>query len=106
MENLVLNAARERGFPAVVVNPTAFFGSYDSKPTSGTQILMIARRLIPLYITGKANAIDVRDVAVGMILAAERGPLGERYILGNCNTTQKELNALIAPETAGIAPLL
>ncbi len=105
MENLVLDAARERGFPAVVVNPTAFFGPYDSKPTSGTQILMIARRLMPLYIAGKANAIDVRDVAVGMILAAERGRLGERYILGNWNTTQKELNALIAREAGVMAPL-
>jgi len=105
MENMVLDAARERGFPAVVVNPTAFFGPYDSKPTSGTQILMIARRLMPLYIAGKANAIDVRDVAVGMILAAERGRLGERYILGNWNTTQKELNALIAREAGVMAPL-
>src|SRR5438094_2960104 len=104
MEKAVLEAARE-GLPAVVVNPTAFFGPYDSKPTSGTQILMIARRLMPLYIAGKANAIDVRDVAVGMILAAERGRLGERYILGNWNTTQKELNALIAREAGVMAPL-
>ena len=104
MEDLVLDAARI-GLPAVVVNPTAFFGPYDSKPTSGTQIVMIARRLMPLYIAGKANAIDVRDVAVGMILAAERGRLGERYILGNWNTTQKELNALIAREAGVMAPL-
>src|SRR5438445_1844936 len=91
IENLVLDAARERGLPAVVVNPTAFFGPYDSKPTSGTQILMIARRLMPLYIAGKANVIDVRDVAVGMVRAAERGRPGERYILGNWITTQREL---------------
>src|SRR5207245_183155 len=90
MEDLVLDAARI-GFPVVVVNPTAFFGPYDSKPTSGTQILMIARRLMPLYMAGKANAIDVRDVAEGMVRAAERGRPGERYILGNWNTTQKEL---------------
>jgi len=104
MEDLVLDAARD-GLPAVVVNPTAFFGPYDSKPTSGTQILMIARRLMPLYIAGKVNAIDVRDVAVGMVRAAERGRPGERYILGNWNTTQKELNTLIAQVAGVMAPL-
>jgi dihydroflavonol-4-reductase len=104
MEDLVLDAARI-GFPAVVVNPTVFFGPYDSKPTSGTQILMIARRLMPLYMAGKANAIDVRDVAEGMVRAAERGQPGERYILGNWNTTQQELNTLIARVAGVMAPL-
>jgi len=105
MEKDVLEAARG-GLPAVVVNPTAFFGPYDSKPTSGTQILMIAKRLMPGYIQGPVNAIDVRDVAVGLIRAAERGRIGERYILGNWNTTQKELNALIARVAGVMAPLV
>lgn len=100
MEDEVLKASRA-GLPAVVVNPTAFFGPFDSKPTSGTQILMIARRLMPAYIQGPVNVIDVRDVAVGLIRAAERGRVGERYILGNWNTTQKELNELIA-RVAGV----
>jgi dihydroflavonol-4-reductase len=104
MEDLVLDAARI-GFPAVVVNPTVFFGPHDTKPTSGTQILMIARRLMPLYMAGKANAIDVRDVAEGMVRAAERGRPGERYILGNWNTTQQELNTLIARVAGVMAPL-
>ena len=104
MEKAVLDAAKE-GLPAVVVNPTAFYGPYDSKPTSGTQILMIAKRLMPGYIQGPVNAIDVRDVAVGMIRAAERGRAGERYILGNWNTTQKELNELIARVAGVMAPV-
>lgn len=104
MEQAVLDAAKQ-GVPAVVVNPTAFFGPYDSKPTSGTQILLVAKRLMPAYIAGRVNAIDVRDVAVGMIRAAERGRVGERYILGNWNTTQKELNALIARVAGVMAPL-
>jgi dihydroflavonol-4-reductase len=104
MERAVLDAAKA-GVPAVIVNPTAFFGPYDSKPTSGTQILLIAKRLMPAYIAGRVNAIDVRDVAAGMIRAAERGRVGERYILGNWNTTQKELNALIARMAGVMAPL-
>lgn len=105
MEDEILKAARD-GVPAVVVNPTAFFGPYDSKPSSGTQILMVARRQMPAYIDGPINVIDVRDVAEGMIRAAERGRNGERYILGNWNTTQKQLNALIARVAGVMAPLV
>lgn len=104
MEKAVLEAARN-GLPAVVVNPTACFGPYDSKPTSGTQIVMIAKRLMPGYIQGDINAIDVRDVATGMMKAAERGRVGERYILGSWNTTQRELNMLIARVAGVMAPI-
>ncbi len=102
MEDEVLAAAR-KGLPAVVVNPTAFFGPYDQRPTSGSQILMIAKRQMPAYIRGPVNVIDVRDVAAAMIRAAEVGKVGERYIVGNWNTTQKELNQLIA-KVAGVPP--
>jgi dihydroflavonol-4-reductase len=51
------------------------------------------------------NVIDVRDVAVAMIRAAERGRVGERYLVGNWNTTQKELNELIS-EVVGVRPPL
>jgi dihydroflavonol-4-reductase len=105
MEETVLAAAKA-GLPAVVTNPTAFFGPYDSRPSSGMQIVMIATGKMPMYIQGPINAIDVRDVAVGMIRAAERGRIGERYILGNWNTTQQELNAMIARLAGARAPML
>lgn len=95
MEREVIKAAKT-GFPAVIVNPTVLLGPFDSKPTSGKQIVMIAKGMMPGYIDGLVNVIDVRDVASGMICAAERGRIGERYILGNWNTTQKSLNSLIA----------
>ena len=105
MEEAVLRAAEE-GVPAVVVNPGNFFGPYDGRPSSGTLILMIAKHQMLGYIQGPVNVIDVRDVAVGMIRAAIRGRVGERYILGNWNTTQKDLNELIAREAGGKAPLI
>lgn len=104
MEEAVLSAAKA-GIPAVVVNPGNFFGPYDSRPSSGTLILMIAKRQMLGYIQGPVNVIDVRDVAEGMIRAAARGKVGERYILGNWNTTQKDLNELIAREAGVRAPL-
>ena len=103
-----LEAARN-GLPAVVVNPTACFGPYDSKPTSGTQIVMIAKRLMPGYIQGDINAIDVRDVAAGMIKAAERGRVGERYIPWklehDATGTQYVWIARVAGVMAPIAPV-
>ena len=102
MEEKILQASRQ-GIPSVVVIPTEFFGAYDQRPTSGTHILMIAKRQMPVYIPGRANVIDVRDVAIAMIRAAERGRVGERYLVGNWNTTQKELNELIA-EVVGVPP--
>jgi dihydroflavonol-4-reductase len=103
MEEAVLRAAKN-DVPAVVLNPTVFFGPYDSKPTSGTQILMIAKQQMPAYIDGPINVIDVRDVAVAHIRAAERGRIGERYIIGNWNTSQRELNQLIAKVAGMPAP--
>jgi dihydroflavonol-4-reductase len=104
MERAFLDAT-SRGLPTVVLNPTAFYGPYDSKPTSGMQILLIAKRMMPLYVRGSTNVIDVRDVAVGMINAAKKGRIGERYILGNWNTTHQEMNEVIA-RLAGVMPPL
>jgi dihydroflavonol-4-reductase len=104
MEQSMLEAAT-RGLPTVVVNPTVFYGPFDSKPSTGRHILMIAKRMMPAYVQGPVNVIDVRDVAEGMIRAAEVGRVGERYILGNWNTTHQEVNELIA-RVAGVMPPL
>ncbi len=102
MEEKILQSVHQ-GIPAVVVIPTEFFGPYDQQPTSGTHILMVAKERMPVYVPGLVNVIDVRDVAVAMIRAAERGRVGERYLVGNWNTTQKDLNELIAQEV-GVPP--
>ncbi|WNM60687.1 NAD-dependent epimerase/dehydratase family protein [Candidatus Nitrospira neomarina] len=102
MEEKILQSVHQ-GIPAVVVIPTEFFGPYDQQPTSGTHILMLAKGRMPVYVPGRVNVIDVRDVAVAMIRAAERGRVGERYLVGNWNTTQKDLNELISQEV-GVPP--
>lgn len=102
MEEKILQSAQQ-GIPAVVVIPTEFFGPYDQQPTSGRHILMVAKGRMPVYIPGRVNVIDVRDVAVAMILGAERGRVGERYLVGHWNTTQQDLNELIA-YVVGVAP--
>ncbi len=94
----------DRGLPLVIVNPTLVIGVRDIKPTpSGALIVDIANRDMPGYIDGATNIIDVADVARGHLLAAEKGRIGERYILGNENVTVGDFFRLVA-ETAGVKP--
>ncbi len=97
----------QNGLPLVIVNPTLVIGVRDIKPTpSGAMIVDIVNRDMPGYIDGAINVIDVEDVARGHLLAAERGRIGERYILGNENITVERFFRLIA-QIAGVrAPRL
>lgn len=80
------------GAPVVVVNPTAPVGPWDVKPTpTGKITLDFLRRRIPAYLATGLNLVDVADVSAGHILAAEKGIIGRRYILGNQNVTLKEM---------------
>jgi dihydroflavonol-4-reductase len=80
------------GFPVVIVNPTAPVGDHDWKPTpTGKIILDFLRNRLPAFIDTGLNLVDVRDVALGHVLAAERGRPGERYILGGENITFQDI---------------
>lgn len=95
-QDLVQGAARAGELDAVIVNPTYMFGPYDARPSSGVLIVELARGRIPVSPTGMQNIVDVRDVARGILLAAEKGRTGELYILGCENVTYDELFERIA----------
>jgi dihydroflavonol-4-reductase len=91
-----------RGVPIVIVNPTFVIGTNDVRPTpSGRMIIDVASGKEQLYMDARTNIIDVDDVARGEILAAQKGRVGERYILGNTNVNIPEFYRLIA-EIAGV----
>ena len=82
-----------KGLPVVIVNPSAPVGPHDVKPTPTGQVIVdFLNRAMPAYLDTGLNYVHVRDVAVGHILAAEKGRVGERYILGHAegNWTLKE----------------
>ncbi len=82
----------ERGLPVVIVNPSTPVGEMDIKPTPTGQIIVdFLNRRMPAYVETGLNVVDVRDVAEGHVLAAEKGRVGERYILGNRDMTLKEI---------------
>ena len=96
-----------KGLPVVIVNPSAPIGPRDVKPTpTGKVIVDFLNREMPAYLDTGLNWAHVRDVAVGHILAAEKGRLGERYILGNAegNWTMKDAFAVLAEITGLPAP--
>lgn len=89
-------AAAAAGLPVVVVNPTAPIGPGDRAPTPPTAMLRLFLRGGPrLILDCTLNLVHVRDVADGMILAAERGAVGERYILGGSDVRLADLAARI-----------
>lgn len=90
----------DQGFPVVIVNPTRVYG--PGKMTEGNSV----SRMIDLYDRGRfpfllnqgvniGNYAFVDDVVQGLILAMEKGRIGERYILGGENVSLKQLFELI-----------
>jgi dihydroflavonol-4-reductase len=104
-EQVALEKSRE-GVPVVIVNPTAPVGDHDWKPTpTGKIILDLLRDRMPAFIDTGLNLIDVRDAAEGHLLAAERGRIGERYILGCENLTLQQILSRLAAIAGKKAPV-
>src|SRR5262250_721073 len=72
-----------RGLPVVIVNPSNPIGAWEVKPTPTGQMVLdyLLRRMVVTLDTG-LNLIHVSDVARGHLLAAQRGRVGEKYIVG------------------------
>jgi len=82
-ELVALKLAQE-GLPVIIVNPSAPIGPRDIKPTPTGQVIVdYLNRAMPAYLETGLNWVHVRDVALGHILAAGKGEIGQRYILGN-----------------------
>jgi dihydroflavonol-4-reductase len=97
----------ERGLPVVIVNPSTPVGERDWKPTpTGRIVVDFLNGRIPAYVDTGLNLVDVRDVAAGHLLAAERGRPGERYILGHRNVTLLEMMEMLGRRAGRRPPRL
>lgn len=104
---LLVRELAQKGVPVVIVNPSAPVGPRDVKPTPTGQVIVdFLKRTMPAYLDTGLNFVHVRDVAIGHILAAEKGRVGARYILGNAggNWTLKEAFAVLERITGVRAP--
>lgn len=103
-EQVALEFAR-RGFPVIIVNPTAPVGDHDFKPTpTGRIVLDFLAGAMPAFVDTGLNLVDVRDAAAAQLLAFERGRPGERYILGAENLTLEQILKRLAAVTGRRAP--
>jgi dihydroflavonol-4-reductase len=105
-EVIAMKLARA-GLPIIIVNPSAPVGPRDVKPTpTGQFIVDFLNRKLPAFIETGLNWVHVRDVAAGHVLAAEKGNIGERYILGNGqgNWTMEETLRVLQELTGIPAP--
>jgi len=100
MEQMVLDAVAQK-IPAVVLNPTAVFGPGDVNLGLGSLLIAVAQGKMIGWLPGEINVVDVRDVALAHIAAADKGEVGERYIIGSHNFTVKEA-LKIAANVAGV----
>lgn len=89
-------AAARQGLPVVVVNPTIPIGPGDRTLTPPSRMILgFLNGQYPAFLNSTLNVVDARDVALGHVLAAEQGRVGDRYLLGNANLPLKELLALL-----------
>ena len=91
--------------PVVIVNPTTPVGPGDAKPTpTGRIIVDFLNGRMPAYVDTGLNFVPVEDAAAGHLLAAERGRVGERYILGGENLTLKQALEILSRVSGRPAP--
>ncbi len=88
----VLDAVRLRGLNACIVHPSGILGPNDYAVGETTKtVIQIVNGEMAIGMRGSFNLCDVRDLAYGCIMAADKGRKGECYILGNEEVTLKEL---------------
>lgn len=105
LSDLLARRLGGEGLPVVVVNPAAPIGPRDVKPTpTGRIVTDFINGRMPSYIDTGMNVVHVDDCAEGHWLAATKGRVGERYILGGDNLTLKQVLDLLAQATGRPAP--
>ena len=103
-ETIVLDAC-QRGLDAVIVNPGSMIGPHDYEPSMiGAVLIDLYFGRIPVLLEMLSDYVDVRDVADGMIAAAEKGRVGERYFLTGDVIPVMEMVSLYAELTGAKLP--
>jgi dihydroflavonol-4-reductase len=105
-EREVLAAAKD-GLAAIVAMPTTPVGPWDWKPTpTGKIVVDFLNGKMPGYVETGLNFVGVEECAAGHLLVAEKGKVGQRYLLGAENLTLKQLLETLSRITGLRAPKL
>lgn len=96
--------AAEGGLEVIIVNPSIVLGPRDINQISGSILLEAARGLARFNLPGGVNYVAVADVVDGHLAAAEKGRVGERYILGGVNINHTDMLRLVCEMVGKPAP--
>jgi dihydroflavonol-4-reductase len=104
-ENLVMRYAKERGLPAVAMCVSNTYGPRDWQPTPhGQQLALAATGRSPFYVKDwTGEVVGIEGAATALLLAAEKGRSGERYIISERFMSVGELYETAAGAT-GVKP--
>ncbi len=105
-ERTALDFGSESAMDVLVASPTVPIGPGDYGPTpTGRLILEFLNGRMKGFVDMDFNLVDVEDVAEGHLIVMEDGEPGERYVLGNRNTSLSEVIDLLAQFTGLPKPL-
>ena len=104
-EDLVMRYVADAGLPAIAMCVSTTYGSGDWGCTPhGAFIAGAVFGKLPFMMDGvQLEVVGVDDAARAMILAAERGRIGERYLISERMIALKEV-VRIAADEAGVPP--
>jgi dihydroflavonol-4-reductase len=103
-ENLVMQYVRDKDLPAVALCVSTTYGPGDWQPTPhGSVIARVAKGAFPFYFDFSAEVVGIQDAARAMVLAAQRGRVGERYIISDKYMSTRDVHA-IAARAAAVTP--
>jgi len=102
-EDLVRTYHRERGLPAVIMNVSTTYGAPDFGSPHGRMVSDAAHGKMPIHFAGSMEVVGIKDAARAFLLAAEKGRVGERYIISERYMSWKEL-LTTAAEAASAKP--
>jgi dihydroflavonol-4-reductase len=92
-----LRTVIDEGLDAVIINPTGILGPVDAGPSRINRLLRLASRgHLPVVLAGGFDWVDVRDVALGLTAALDRGRTGENYLISGHRLSSLELSRMAA----------
>lgn len=96
-ENLVLRYACDQGLPAVALCISTTYGPRDWAPTPhGGLLARVAAGRFPFHMGFSSEVVGIEDAARAMLLAAEKGRAGQRYIISDRYLSTREVHAIAA----------
>lgn len=103
-EEMFFRAVRERNLPGIAMCVANTYGSGDYVPTPhGRLIAAAASGKLPFYLAAGQACVGIEDAAEAMVLAMDKGSVGERYIVAERWLSTAELCG-IAADQGGVAP--